>query len=257
LTLHLKVCAYVHCQKPFETKDKNQLCCSRPCALRHKQPHTPEGIKMYLLKHVDIPENPDACWLWKGPIQKKSGYGLACFMHIHPLAHRTSYEIFVAPIPESLHVLHVRHCPHRRCINPRHLYAGTNAQNIADKVALGRTPHGSSHCHARLTESDVLQILDLYHATGSKHTRETLGKLFGVSGGTIRPILQRKTWKHVAPGQYPYDPQRGKHLTANNVRTLRRLHEDGWSLKALAETYHITSTQVQNIIRRVSWPNIT
>lgn len=256
MTFHQKICAYSGCQKPFMAKYPRQACCSRSCALRHKQPHTPEAIKAYMLANVDMPALPDACWLWKGHIVKKSGYGLACFQGKHPLAHRASYEIFVGPIPDGLHILHALHCPHRHCINPRHLYAGTNAQNIADKIALDRTPHGSSHCHARLTESDVLQILKLYHAAGSQHNRYTLSKLFGVSDGTIRPILQRKTWKHVAPGQYPYDPSRGKHLKENDVRTLRQLHQDGWSIPELSDRYHITTRQVENIVHRVSWPHI-
>lgn len=254
--IHSKVCAYVHCHKPFETYDKNQQCCSHPCALRHKRPHTPEGIKAYLLANVDIPTNPDACWLWKGHIVKKSGYGQACFLGIHPQAHRASYEYLVGPIPDGLHVLHVRHCPHRHCINPRHLYAGTNAENMLDKVVLGRAPHGSSHCHARLAESDVLKILELYHAPRSTHTRETLAKIFGVSGGTIRPILQRKTWKHVAPGQFPYDPNRGKHLTEDKVRELRCRYENGDSIESLARAYYISGTQVRNIVRRISWAHI-
>ena len=254
--IHSKVCAYIHCQKTFTTKESKQACCSRSCALRHKQPHTPEAIKAYMLANVDVPSDPDACWLWKGHIVKKSGYGQACFEGKHPQAHRASYEIFVGPIPDGLHILHALHCPHRHCINPRHLYAGTNVQNMADKAALHRAPYGSSHCHAKLTELDVLRILELYHAPGSQHTPYTLSKLFSVSDGTIKPIIKRQTWKHVAPGQYPYDPSRGKHLTEDQVRTLRRLHEDGWPINKLAETYHMTPTQVRNIVRRISWPNI-
>jgi HNH endonuclease len=51
-------------------------------------------------------------------------------------AHRVSFQAFVGPIPDGMHVLHS--CDTRSCVNPYHLSLGTNADNIADSVAKGR-----------------------------------------------------------------------------------------------------------------------
>lgn len=52
------------------------------------------------------------------------------------LAHRVSYEIEHGDIPKGMHVLH--RCDVRPCINPLHLFLGTNSDNIADSVSKGR-----------------------------------------------------------------------------------------------------------------------
>ena len=51
-------------------------------------------------------------------------------------APRISYETFVGPIPEDMQVLHT--CDNRRCVNPKHLWLGTQAQNMSDMKAKGR-----------------------------------------------------------------------------------------------------------------------
>lgn len=79
-----------------------------------------------------------ACWLWTGG-KFKSGYGsigrggrgTGCAR-----AHRVSYELNVGPIPPGLHVLHM--CDTPACVNPRHLWVGTQQDNMADRKAKGR-----------------------------------------------------------------------------------------------------------------------
>lgn len=87
--------------------------------------------------YVDSSGGPEACWPWHK--LTPYGYGPVYFKGKSTLAHRMAYELFVAPIPDGLTVDHLCHdpdkcdldtkCPHRRCCNPRHLEAVTQAVN--------------------------------------------------------------------------------------------------------------------------------
>lgn len=81
------------------------------------------------LYNVDIPEDPEACWLWKGSINKDNGYG-----YFYPannttaVAHRFSYTVFKGEIPGNLFVHHSCRTP--RCVNPDHLVSVTPSINL-------------------------------------------------------------------------------------------------------------------------------
>lgn len=79
--------------------------------------------------------SPDGCWYWTGSIQTK-GYG--CFMN--KTTHRLSYHTFKKQDPVGLNVCHS--CDNRLCVNPDHLWLGTHADNILDKVKKGRQSRG-------------------------------------------------------------------------------------------------------------------
>jgi len=72
-------------------------------------------------------EEWDDCWLW-GMYVDPGGYGRMGIKGLSPaLVHRVSYELFVGPIPEGLHIDHL--CGTRKCVNPAHLEAVTQREN--------------------------------------------------------------------------------------------------------------------------------
>lgn len=79
------------------------------------------------------------------------------------------------------------------CVNPAHLFLGTQLDNVRDCVAKGRrwTAHGSLHKKSKLTESKVRFI------RRSKITGRAAAKKFKVSFSLISAVRSRKVWNHI------------------------------------------------------------
>jgi len=131
------------------------------------------------------------CWLWSG-YTLPTGYGN---MQIRTpkiknmRAHRVSWELYRGPIPDGLMVLHK--CDVRACVNPNHLFLGTNADNMADMAAKKRSCLGEKNGRVKLTASEVLEIRDRPEGYAR------VARVYGVSKSCIRLIVTRKNWKHI------------------------------------------------------------
>ncbi len=168
--------------------------CSRICASkgsnRVRWP-LPMPIEERIIKNSE--KQPSGCIVWTG-FKNKKGYGQ---ISVHPrekhsaLAHRASYQAFVgSPVPEYMRVCH--RCDNPSCVNPVHLFLGTDADNSADMVAKGRSQRGERSGAAKLTEKQVLEI----RSRRADH-QPTIAQEFGVTQQTISDIIQRRSWKHI------------------------------------------------------------
>lgn len=145
-------------------------------------------IKSRLLRKVRV--NPKTgCWEWTATKNSK-GYGMFWAKGKFKLAHRVSYEIHREEIPDGLCVLH--HCDRPGCLNPDHLFIGTQADNMADMYAKRRHARGSAHSNAKLTEDEVIAIRAL---NGVSH--HSLAKNFGVGRSQIQRIVAGQQWKEL------------------------------------------------------------
>jgi len=140
---------------------------------------------------------PSGCWEWT-MTKRGEGYGNIWNGERNEAAHRFSYRKFIGEVPDGLNVCHK--CDNRKCVNPDHLYAATQSQNLMDMVARGRNDTraktwGEKHNKAKLTAKDVRRIRKLY-SWRSVGIYE-LGEMFGVSGQNIYHIIHGKTWKHI------------------------------------------------------------
>ena len=153
-----------------------------------------EAIKCmsFLQRFEDKYTKTDKCWLWESSIDSH-GYGQIRFRQKNLLAHRVNYAIHNGDIPSGLCVLH--RCDVRNCVNPNHLFLGTNADNVADKMAKGRLrmpdTRGENNGFAKLSESDVLVI------RASQCKQSDIAAEFKISQSTVSEIKRRVKWGHV------------------------------------------------------------
>jgi hypothetical protein len=84
------------------------------------------------------------CWEWYG-VKDKRGYGQTGRNDKYIGAHRLSWTLYRGEIPKGMHVLH--RCDNPPCVNPDHLFLGTNSENQLDSVSKGRHPNTrKTHC---------------------------------------------------------------------------------------------------------------
>lgn len=136
----------------------------------------------------------DECWLWTGT-KNRAGYGVLGIRWMPNQkivsAHRLSYMIANGEIPDGAQILHG--CDNITCVNPKHLRAGTHAENMRDKSIRGRCnpQKGEKHHKARLTVEDVIAI------RASNEKQRVLAERYHIPQTSISRIKLRQSWKSV------------------------------------------------------------
>lgn len=145
-----------------------------------------EELKLRLKSKVLVDEN--GCWIWQGA--KSQGYGKIS-INDHPLwSHRLSFTLFNGDISDGLFVCHK--CDVPACINPEHLFLGTQKENIDDMISKGRDSKppvhfGLSNANATLTDDQVAAI------RADPRVQRVIASEYGCSQSTIWRLRHHKT----------------------------------------------------------------
>jgi hypothetical protein len=158
-------------------------------------------------RKIAIPNDSEECWTW---VAGKNGRGYGIFgIGKTTLAHRIMWRVTYGGIGAGICVCHS--CDNPACVNPDHLWLGTNLDNTVDKVSKGRAkapsgrrhythrkPHlirrGTQRRGAKLDDDKVRRIRGMM---GPDENPRAAAELFGVSTTLIRHVFQRRIWTHV------------------------------------------------------------
>lgn len=222
---------------------------------KENRPRTQNRSIAQRLEALSMLNEVSGCRLWQGATNKKdNGYGVLNVDGRVRYAHRLAWEEVNGPVPAGSHVCHK--CDVRTCINPDHMFLGTHADNMADKVAKGRQSKGEEHYASRLTEDDVREI------RAAVSTIEKIGERYGVSPQAISGIRCGKKWKHVAsPETVTRAVRIGRRgetsnfakLTADDVRAIRASKA---TLAELSTQFGVSQPALSLIRNRKTWRHI-
>jgi hypothetical protein len=130
------------------------------------------------------------CWNWLGAKTSRGDYGIYWWEGRTHVAHRIAYflEHGEWPIPHCLHI-----CDNGLCCNPKHLYAGTQADNNRDRDERGRGARGERSGASKLTTEQILAI------RSDSRTTRVIADEYGIDYGHVGRIKRYEKWAHIAP----------------------------------------------------------
>lgn len=161
------------------------------------QPGTVRPINAALFMSHVSPCPLTGCWWWTA--SSTGGYGQFTQRRVKPglyYAHRASWELHVGPIPAGMVVCH--RCDQPFCVNPEHLFIGTQLDNLRDMHRKGRARggglSGEAAPSAKLTAAEVEEIRAIWE--GGTVSQGVLARWFGVDQTHVSRIVRRAAWRH-------------------------------------------------------------
>jgi hypothetical protein len=148
----------------------------------------------------------DGCWEWHASVGR-SGYGTFTCKGVTWGSHRFSWAAANGQIPPGMSVLH--RCDNKLCVRPDHLFLGTQADNMADKMAKGRQQRGLGHGSHTMPERrprgerhgqailDAPRVRGLRALKSVGFTCAELARMYGISPSLTWQVVGRVIWRHV------------------------------------------------------------
>lgn len=188
-----RICQY--CKKEFMAfqsdvnKGKGKYC-SISCGVAFRNKSKAISSQQVFFKNISHESHEKGCWIYTVGTR----YGKIKIGKKHSSAHRYSYEIHYGKIFDEKVICHT--CDIKLCVNPEHLFIGTQKDNIQDMLSKERDnrPKGSRNHFSKVTEEQVIGIKELLKkGFGVKEVSE----IYKVAYSLIAQIKYGKSWKHI------------------------------------------------------------
>jgi hypothetical protein len=132
------------------------------------------------------------CWIWIGGSGTQGRYGEIRVNGKMELTHIISWQLAGFELPDGADVCH--ECDNGLCIRPDHLFLGNAKTNSQDMISKGRDPHGEHSGRAKLTE---VQVMDIIESLNGGVNYLEIAEVYGVSPKTISHIKTGYRWKYL------------------------------------------------------------
>jgi transposase-like protein len=213
--------------------------------------------------------NERGCWLWQNE-PDEWGYGKIWDAkdERHRMAHRVSFEIHRdEKLPEFSPEHQINHtCHNKRCVNPEHLYIGTAKENSQDALKVeawgDNRPRGSGVGTSKLNEE---QVIEIKNRCLDGESQKSVAEDYPVSHTAVNKIMVGEWWQHVGPDvteERPGESDRygeahgSSKLTADDVREIRELREQGETIADIAKRMPVGTTSVRNVLSGKTWSHV-
>ena len=167
----------------------------KPMPKREGRKATPISIRFWDKVNKDGPICPalsTPCWIWTSN-HGGTAYGmLSVPAGQEYMAHRISWEIHFGKIPDGMRVCHT--CDVPKCVNPDHLWIGTDEDNRQDMLSKKRHAHGESSGISPFTNEQI-DYIRVWYATGTV-SQQTIANKYGVNQTAISAITRGDSWRH-------------------------------------------------------------
>jgi predicted XRE-type DNA-binding protein len=182
------------CCKLFYSYRKVLKFCSRQCSAKWRAKNSErsylERVKMRIKKNSSV-DPVTGCWNWK-MYKDNLGRGNLWFRGTTILASRASFISFNSEIHDNLLVCHS--CDNYSCVNPSHLFLGTNKDNCDDRERKNRGAKGEKIKNSKLKNYMIKEIIELRK---NGLSQREIGEKYNVSQTCISRIISGKCWGHI------------------------------------------------------------
>ncbi len=208
--------------------------------------------KLELFESKINKNGPRGCWLWLGSRQR---YGQFFFRGKRWQAHRFSYEIYVGMVG-SLYVCH--HCDNTICVNPTHLFLGTQKDNMQDMIRKGRANYarGEDAGLAKLTNRQAEYIKKHYSPKHPKFSGAALARKFGVTKYAVHDMVRGKSWKRTENKIDKSLRVPKWKLTKEQAQYIRdnyKFRHPEFGCKPMSEKFGVHIMTVSNVVTGKTW----